>query len=288
MGSSGGSSEQGPIRYAPYLEAIHRQLLNHGGDDEPALSFIDTFNQALGASPYASFTGLDANNSFFGTDYYIDNFPAVYDMFGRFMGGMDVCDLWGFFYENIIHGPEIENAVAAHAALLTDDIETETLPRYLAGMRDINCVMSSSFIIGKSIIESARVKSVNKFQADLRIRAIAEATDMWSKHLDWNQAVVNTYMELNKQYFLTKMDIDKQNVEYSAKDQMWDINLFENARGILGALGGGTPTSKMNEPSSTQKALGGAMAGAAMGSAILPGVGTAVGAVLGGIAGLFM
>jgi len=287
MGGGGGDSET-TVRYAPYLESVHKELLDHDGSDTPALSMIDVYNATLNQSPYGlglpSISTVEA--SFFGPDYSISSFPALWDMFGRFLGALDVCDLWGFMYENVIHAPEIERAVTAHSAVLSHDIESTVLPRFNAGMRDINSVMASSFVIGRSLIEQERVRDVNKFQADIRIAALAEATKMWISHLDWNKDVIRIYNDMNKQYYLTSMDTTEAHYGHLAKHAMWNMNLFENMRAFLGALGGGTATSSQNEPSKTQKALGGAMAGASMGMMTGNPLLAGVGAIVGGIAGI--
>lgn len=284
-GGGGGDSEQ-TIRYAPYLEKAHKELINHSGSDYPALSLVDVFNATLNKSPYGNSSIVTVDDSMFGADYDITSFPCLWDMFGRFMGALDVCDLWGFMYENILHAPEIEAAVTAHSAVLAHDIESNTLPRFNAGMRDINSVMASSFIIGRSLIEQERVRDVNKFQADIRIRALAEATSMWKSHLDWNKNVVTVFNDMNKQYYMTRLDVTEANLGWLAKHEMWNINLFENMRAFLGALGGGAATSSGNEPSTTQKVLGGVAAGASIGAMAGP-WGMLAGGVIGGIAGLF-
>lgn len=287
MGGGGGGDSETTVRYAPYLEKAHKQLINHDGSDEPSLSLIDVFNATLNTSPYGGNSVETVDGSMFGAGYDITSFPCLWDMFGRFMGALDICDLWGFMYENVLHSPEIEAAVTAHSAVLAHDIESNTLPRFNAGMRDINSVMASSFIIGRSLIEQERVRDVNKFQADIRIRALAEATSMWKSHLDWNKSVVTVFNDMNKQYYMTTLDVNDANLGYLAKHAMWNLNLFENLRGFLGALGGGSATSSMNEPSKTQKVLGGAMAGASLGMMTGNPLLAGVGAVVGGLASIF-
>lgn len=285
MGSSGGSSGSKEVRYAPYLESAHSELLNHGGSDTPNLSFIDVFNATLNKSPYADYTPLYYTDAFFGSGYEIKNFPTLYDMFGKFMGGIDVCDLYGEIYENIVHSPEINEAVSAQAALLDDDIEAKVLPRFLAGMRDINSVMSTSFVIGKGIIEDARVKAINKFASEIRLKAVDATIKVWERHLEWNKAVVQTYGEYAKLYYTVAMDVDRTNLEYAAKHELWNINLFDYARGILGAMqGAAASTGGGNEPSKVQGVIGGAMSGAAAGAMATGG--NPIGAVVGGVLGL--
>lgn len=286
----GGDSEssQTTVRYAPYLEAFHSRILDHGGSDSPDLSFIDAFNVALGMSPYGAYEQVDVDEGFFGmtTDdptvtYEIKNFPSLWDMFGKFMGGLDIHDLWGQIYEDVIQGPEITNAVTAQSDLLQDDIDTQVMPRFLAGMRDINSVQATTFVIGKAIIQDAHVKSMNKFSTQIRLHALSISNEQWIKHLDWDKTVVTVFAEMFKLYYTARIDVDRANLEYQAKDGMWDVNLFENARAILGAMAGSAAATPQNEPSQAQKAIGGAMSGAAAGAMIAGPTGAIIGGVLG-------
>ena len=312
-GGGGGSSEPADttIRYAPYLQEIHGDILNHGGSDSADLSFIDIFNATLRqsngftdeanedmvASPYRGYEQIDIDEGFFGMTvadptitYEVKNFPSLWDMFGKFMAGLDVHDLWGQIYEDVIQGPEIENSISAQSAMLQDEIDINVMPKFLAGMRDINSVQATTFVIGKSIIQDAHVKAINKFSGGIRLHALDVSNDQWANHLKWDESVMRIYSELFKLYYSTRMDMDKSNLDYLAKDDMWNINLFENARGILGALGGGTPIASQNTPSQTSSAIGGALTGAAIGGymAAETAMGWPVGAALGGIVGLGM
>ena len=293
MGGGGDSGGDSTVRYAPYLESAHGRILDHEGSDEPEISFMDAFNAAQGTSPYGAYEQIDVDEGYFGmrTDdasltYEARNFPSLWDMFGKFMGGLDVHDLWGQIYDDIVKGPEIENAVSAQSALIQDDIDTTVLPKFVAGMRDINSVQATTFVIGKSIIQDAHVKAINKFASQLRVHTITISNDQWAKHLEWNTSVVSTFSEMFKLYYSSKLDMDRTNLEYQAKDNMWDINLFENARAIIGAIGGTAATTAGggNEPSQTSKALGGAMSGASAG--YMATGGNPYGAVIGGVIGL--
>lgn len=291
-GGKGGSgdSEQ-TIRYAPYLETAHSQLLNHEGSDTPIISFVDAFNAAVNSSPYGGYEIIDIDEGFFGmrTDdpsltYEIKNYPSLWDMFGKFLAGLDVHDLWGQIYSDVVNGSEIENAIAAQAVDVQDSIDTAIMPKFLAGMRDINSVMSSTFVIGKAIIQDAHVREINKFATQMRVHAIDVSADLWTKHLEWNRSVIDIYSKVFELYYKARIDMDRVNLEYQAKDEMWNVNLFENARAILGAMAGSAATTSGNEPSQLQKSLGGVMGGAAMGAMITPGapmIGAGIGAVLG-------
>jgi len=283
----GGGSADNTIRYAPYLEAAHSQLLNHKGADTPALSVIDVFNATINQSPYGDYVPLYINDAFFGHGYEMKNFPSLFDLFGKFLAGVDICDLFGQIYENIVHGAEIEAAIRAQAEELDADIQTSVMPRFLAGMRDINSVIASSFVIGKAVIEDARVRSINKFASEIRLKAVDATIKVWERHLDWNKNVATVYADLFKLYYDKSMEVDARNLEYASKDKLWNLNLFDDVRAVLGAMGGAASAGGKNEPSQVSKSVGGALSGAAAGSMIAPGIGTVVGGVLGLAASFF-
>lgn len=299
MGKSGGGGGDGGdsvVRFAPYLEAAHSAILNHTGADDPDLSFIDAFNATINQSPYGAYEQIDIDEGYFGMTrsdptitYEIKNFPSLWDIFGKFMAGLDVHDLWGQIYSDVIQGPEIENVITAQSDSLQANIDSVVLPKFLGGMRDINSVQATTFIIGKAIIQDAHVRELNKFGAQIRMHALDTSAQLWQKHLDWNQGVTNIYSEMFKLYYASRLDVDRVNLEYPAKGAMWNINLFDNARGILGAMTGSAATTDgaTNEPSQTQKAIGGAMAGAAAGAQIGGGYGAIIGGVLGLAASFF-
>ena len=74
-----------------------------------------------------------------------------------------------------------------------------------------------------------------------------------------------------------------RNLEYDALAANWDIELFQQAGNIIGAVTG-TVVPKAGKPSKTQSVLGGAMGGASAGAALGP-IGMGVGALAGGILG---
>jgi hypothetical protein len=279
-GKGGGSGDvTTTVRYAPYLEKAHGQYLNHEGSDEPTLSFTDVFNATLNAGPYGSYVPIDIDEGFFGMrkddpsiTYERKNYPSLWDMYGKFMGGLDVHALWAEIYEDVIQGPEIANAVTAQSDLLQDEIDTNVLPKFVGGMRDINAVQSTTFVIGKAIIQAAHVKAINKFSSDIRLHGLDISAAQWARHLDWNGSVVRLYAEMDKIYYSTKADIDKANLDYQAKDAMWNMNLFEGAGGMIGAMAGMAAggKQKQDDPPLWQSILGGVMSIAGIATAFIP------------------
>jgi len=282
MGSSdSGGDSTTTIQYAGYVESKHKSFLNA----------VKSYRQATtGDSPYDGYTDIEIDDGFFGTGYAISSFPSLYDMYGKFMAGLDVDALYGQVFEDAINKTEINDLVAAESALLDDDIDSNVLPRFQTGMRDINAVMSSSFVTGKALIEDARVKSVAKFSAGVKYQMIPVATDRWKTQLEWNSGTVQMFTEIMKLYFSAKMDVDEANYSMSAKDKLWPFTVLDYERAALGALQGARKsTTDVGGASSGAKAISGALSGAALGFKASGGnpLGAAIGGVLGLASGLF-
>jgi hypothetical protein len=79
-GGGGGDTET-TVRYAGYIEDKHKDFLNVVAAQRA--NIIDD-------SPYAGFVDIDIDPAFFGTGYLISSFPSLYDMFGKFMAGLDI------------------------------------------------------------------------------------------------------------------------------------------------------------------------------------------------------
>lgn len=286
-GKGSSSSTKTTIRYAPYIEDHHEDFLDIVATKRDLL--IDD-------SPFDDFDEILVDVAFFGTGYTIASFPSLYDMYGKFIAGLDVDTLFDQIFEESTDGAEINNLVSAEADLLDDDINAHVLPRFRLGMRNINAINSSSYVIGEALIESARVKSIAKFSSELRYRMIPVAVQRWQTHLEWNKNAVLTYGEIMKLYFASKKEMTEFNYEILSQHKLWPFSVLEYDKAAIGALTGATTTkSNAGAGSKVQSALGGALSGAAAGSmiagasqgAIAGPVGMIGGALLGLAGGLF-
>jgi hypothetical protein len=296
--SGGGGGGTYIVRYAPYLEDAHYDVLNHYGTDQVTYSVIGVANQLFNNSPYAKYVPFDINPGFLGSNS-ISSYGNLFSFFVEQISNVDAYILWTNIYNTTIFGPNIQAAVSTQANMLDDDLNSNILPSFLAGMRDINAVMSSAFINGKAIIFNGRVKSINKFASDLQIRAMELSTQIWTKVLDWKKATVDTYSNMLQLYYTTQLEQDKANIGYAVQNSLWNINLFAYIKDILSAMSGAASTSKPNTPSWMQDlgvgisglGLASSMglfsslgAGAAGGIATGGGIMTAIGAGLAAIA----
>jgi len=248
------------IRYAPYVEARHSDFLN---------SVYSARVGAISNSPFSAYTDIEVDNAFFGAGYTISSFPSLYDMYGKFMAGLDIEALWTQEYNDTIDSSVVNDLIAAEGALIDDELETTSIPRLQTGMRDLNSVMSSSFVVGKSLIEDTRTKMVAKFSADLKYQLIPVAQSRWQTHLDWNKQVVSIYAEVMKLYFSAKTDIDEVNYAMAAKNILWPFTVLDFERAALGALQGATNAkTDVAGASTASRVLSGALSGAAMGAMV--------------------
>ena len=282
-GKGGGGDSTQTIRYAPYLESHHQNLLN--------ISEGLATDLLAQTSPYYDYDSLEYEEAFFGTGYILSDFPSLFDMFGKFMAGLDVDALFTQIFNDTINNSAIDNLVSQHAEELADDIEENASPRFVCGMRDINSVVSSSFVVGKAMMEVQRTRTLSKYDATLRHSAMPLATDRWRTHLDWNKTVPDMYAQFVKFYFLTRMDIDNHNIEQIVKDKLWPFTVLDYYRVAVGTLHGAqTKSTDVEGASTAQKAIGGALTGASAGYMYGSMEGAAVsgpiGALIGGVVGL--
>ena len=282
MGKGGGSGDvKTTVRYAGYIEDKHKVFLDE---------IVVRRTAAIDNSPYSGVATIASDDGFFGVGYTLASFPSLYDMYGKFMAGLDVEDLYTQIYGDLMEGPVTHNLVSAEAAFLSDELESDTIPRYEVGMRDINAVMSSTFIIGKALLEETRLKAVAKYSAGLQYALLPIAAQRWQAHLEWNKGVVAVYSEIMKLYFSAKMDVDSHNAEMLAKNRLWPFTVLDYERVAIAAMQGATKTTTDSAGSSgASRAISGALGGAAMGAmagAKIGAVGGPMGAAIGGAVGL--
>lgn len=234
---SSDSSSDTSIRYAPYIESKHEAFLN---------AIQAQRISAVSDSPFSDFESIEIDDAFFGANYVISSFPSLYDMYGKFMAGLDVDTLYTQTLEDSVNAPEINNLVAAEAALMDDDIAANALAELYVGARDINAIHGDSFITSKALILDGRNKSLSKFSSQLKERMLKVTLSRWQTHLQWNADVISKYSSIMQLFFSAKMDVEKFNYNMLSSDKLWPFTVMEYERAALGALQGAT-NSKTSE-----------------------------------------
>ena len=285
MGSSDSSSSiiMGIRRYASYIENSHNEFLD--------LTHSKTL-AVLEDSPYDGYISIDVNDAFFCIGYAISDFPSLYDMFGKFMAGFDVEILWDYVFEDSLNSPEIDNTISSEMKLVDDNIINSTLPEFQIAMRNINSVISSSFVIGKSVIENGRVKMLSKISSEARFQMIPDAQARLNTSLSWDKKIVTLYAETMKLYYTTKMGVDSINYKFDAQDKLWPFTVLDFERAALGALRGTSTFQKLQEKrersmvSKVLTVLQWTVNGLLLGAEIGGIYGAIIGAIIGFIVGL--
>jgi hypothetical protein len=278
MASGGDGETRAEIRYAPYIEEKHSSFLT---------TIASRVDLTIDETPFADQTDIIVDDAFFGANYSITSFPTMYDMFGKFMAGLDIDVLFSQIFNDTVGGAEATALVNAESDLLQDEIENKILPGFELGARDINSVMSSAFVNGKAaIMGDAKIKSINKFSSELDYRLISTAVEKWKTHLNWNERVVLNFAQIMKFYYTARMDITDFNTSMAAKDTLWPFTVLDYERAALGTMQGATSSSGTAGSSQAQRSMSGALGGASAGAAIGGEKYGGYGAAIGGIAGL--
>lgn len=342
--SGGGSSEyevanpDHVIKYAPYVESWHQTFLN--------TVHVWCTNPAYAANPYTSAVAYDPEDdidamlaalnalcnallAFHNTSVDINVVATAYDKAVTVQDYVPRTALQAHMTAMetsidaiILNEEKIDESVNQYSEQLQADIEEKALPIFESGMRDINAVMSSAFIIGEALIFAEKDRNVAKFSADLRLAN-------WS---DRNKAIINSSAALTEEdiklfggylslaesvgkFFiqgteykrlLTQSLVDVLRMKIVAFKEETDENLrIQDAKfkwypmltqymaSMIGSAGGGhaVPAGYSSSTGSNiQTALGGVMAGASIG-AMFNGEtggmwGSAIGGILGGAASL--
>ena len=285
MGSSGGGSSGGDttttIRYAGYIESSHKTFLSN---------IANSVATANATSPYSTFKAIDPSNGFLGIGLTINSYASLFKNFSSYMLDVNPTSLYNTVLGSIVNSQEVKDSIASEGRLLSEDIVNDAYPRLMVGARDLNSVMSSTFIISKSNIENQRLRLLGKYSADLKLGLLGNVSGIWKTVLDWNIQVVNNHRQNLTTYYDMLKTTEDFNYTMYAKNKLWPFNAYDYQRAALGALQGATTTKQVaGESSSGPEVLGGVMGGAAMGGMVTAGnpIGMVVGGIIGGIASIF-
>lgn len=273
-----GGGNSGAVDFPQYMKDIHNVWINHQLHSVN-YCITDLMNSAWsGDTP---FTSAAAYNP----DADIAAFNAQGTALSTLVGLLSLSTPLDELVENVLSDTRITEDVDAFANTMDADLNTRVYPRFEAGMRDLNAVMSSAFVIGRTNLEEARGREVGKYQATLRLKAFGDdALQLIGMKLQYQQVVAQTITEQRRIAIVAKKEQVEDNMDFDVRDRLWDLEVYQHGMNVLGGIGGGsTPGPK--GLTKGQSALGGAMAGAAVGTQVKPGWGTAIGAVVGGVAG---
>jgi hypothetical protein len=307
MGSSGGGGSSGKVDYPDYMKNWHRPAICSSWDIDGvptellSVSLTGAMNEALdGPSPYAGFVGIDAEDVMLGSGKVITDFTAPYDILATYSALVLVDLITLYRATNPVSAlatsvdAMIDAIVVAEGALLDSDINQNTLPQFQAGLRDVNAVMASAFVVGEGIIWAQKAKALAKADAVLRFDGYKTQIDLTlhAEELTLRQAVAHAEVQRTitalagdyaKLYTTMRVDLDNNNLEILAKDALWDVKVFQYGGNFLGSIAGSAVSTDAGNQSSKAAAIastviGGAAAIASIYSSLASAGGAAAGA----------
>jgi hypothetical protein len=272
MGSKGGGSSESTVRWAPYVEAAHIELIENYQTyrtwalvPDPIKGLYNwDYSGGLISSPFRDFVPLDIEDIFFGTGLDVSSIDPIYDKYDQLITQLDLNASFNAIFADTVNGTVIDNLVSAQATKLSDDLEQVAYPRFECGLRDINSVISTSFTMGRAVMEQGRTKALAAYDAELRYRLLPLVVERWKATIDWNKLSFDEYVNTLKFYVTLKDELDSHTMEIRAKNSLWVFTILEYERGVAAALAG--PQNTNNEvkgASKTQKIAGGVMMGLA-------------------------
>lgn len=285
-GKSSGSSTgtvASATRYAPYIESAHTSFL---------ATTVGVRNTIIHNSPYIGYTDIDIDSAFFSFGYILSSFPSLYDMFGKSMAGLDIEVLWENMAADVLNHSEIDSDIKTKMEDVNTKIDA-AIDKHIINMRNSNSVNSSSFIIGKAVLEDSRTKLLAKISESVRFEVLPNINNKFFAALNWNKSNVKVYAESMKLYYVFKTDVDDANYTNATRDILWPFTVLGFELVSIGALQGTRAFQKTAERQSRSKLSTGLLiasntaTGAYIGSSFGP-WGTVIGGVVGFIVGVAM
>ena len=205
---------------------------------------------------------------------------------------------------------DVANLEAQLDSLKDDRLTGSVIPRFEAGMRDINAVVNSAFVIGRSMIESdadaeitrdvaahgsklrisvkptdAQVGELNLRESELDLRNREFVAKSRQVELDFQRMLTQLVVEAYRLKIVAKKEETDLNNDYTMNDSRWDLEVFQYGANVMASPAGGTAVPS-GKKATTGSVIGGALSGGAAGAAGGFMVGGPVGAAIGGVLGL--
>lgn len=284
----GGGGGSGAVDYPDYMEEVHEDWLRGAVPSTLTTENITAIMaSAIGASPFSGETAYDPDTELDKVDTALSGFNTVIDALSHNTDwATTIAAVIAAIDASVITTTYINDDVNEYAEVLDDQIESQTLPRFEAGMSDINAVISSSFPIGRSNIEGHRNRDVAKHASNLRLQlstqrnemtvnSTSAALDMLMKRVQFEGMYAQLIADAKRIRVVASKEQVDQDLVIAESDARWDLEVFQYGANVLAAIGGGTVTAPPSGMSKGASALSGAMAGASIGAT--PGLAAATG-----------
>lgn len=283
MGMGGGGGSAGKVEYPPHITTAHSDWLDNTGADTMTQSIVDLMNAAIGSSPYTALSAYDPSTPISSMISAIGDLESLVALLSS---GTTLDTL----ISSVLDDSRVENDIDAFANQLDAQLTATVYPRFEAGMRDINAVVSSAFVIGRAVIEEGRDREVAKYGTSLRLKAFGDdAIQVIQLKMKFQLAVSQLTAEVNRMKIVALKEQTDRDADLDDLDARWDLEVYQHGANVMAAPGGGTAIPKGKGMAASM--LGGALSMGAMGAMAGPAlgltapIGLAAGALLGAASG---
>lgn len=180
--------------------------------------------------------------------------------------------------------------IDAHAAKLLAKVNADIIPKIEVGMRDLNAVIGSSFVIAKEIALEDYTEEVSDFTAKMHIRFWELRHELYKAAEEgWIQAKLRA-SELNLKYtalcmekiklqvsmaaelanaaFLSQSKYGVISTEKEIRDRSWKLDLYDHMNKTMASISGASPVSSKADQSTASAMFTGGLSMAAMGAGV--------------------
>ena len=295
MGGSGGGGSSGKVEYPAYLQSRHETWLDAVYSDiNVANPYTSKNAPSISALTSTSSANTDFKSYLDGRKTAIENWIASGSPTSSEMTAL-LSDLNAYLTE--LRGlSDLSGAV---------DLETITYPRFESGMRDINAVQSSAFVIGRAVMESNYAAGMVEKKYQL-INEIVKMRGMLVSAIDtakrgstdqrlqllagldpFYDSLYARVIDLGRLTVIAENEQAAMDADFDEKAGRWKLENWQTACNVMAAISGGTAVSTKGT-NKGQSALAGGLSGAAAGAMIgaqltapMPLAGAAIGAAIG-------
>lgn len=141
-----------------------------------------------------------------------------------------------FIDEAIISEPYIQGSVEAFSTSAQYQLDTEIFPAYETGARDLNSIMSSTYVLGKGLIYQRKLNLVTDYEKQLRLQLHTERNGMIMQSTQ--QMLSDLMRRIDFMVQTTQVMVSNANIKGVAQQVHDDINRLKIALGqSLSAMG---------------------------------------------------
>jgi hypothetical protein len=292
------------VDYPTYMQTVHSHWLD-GTGSIGAGGVELAITQALAANPFTGLVGYNPTTDVAAMATAIAAFQTI-------VTAMEANSDYATYNTasaaqvDTVYNPStyISAKIAAHASTLDTELNTKVYPKYEAGMRDANAVMTSAFAIGRAIIEMDRNDKVDKFASDLELQAVSKRADLiqaatsemiriYLQKAEYGRVIMAVQLDKLRIGIAAQQDYLTEGKAIAGDAGRWPLEVYKYGANMLAGISGGTTGSVPVDGNKTARIIGSGLSGAAAGAMIGGAItgsdsGSGYGALIGGIAGAFM